>query len=146
MNGTLTSSNFNKNTAIAHGGGIFWNGVGGILVSSTFTENKANVDGAGVYWSGANANLIDSTFNSNTANRYGGAIFLRFTGSMNNCSFLNSNSVNSNGIYANTTLNINGGNGIVNLFTQDTLSGISIVVLNNETYYYPPNTNINFTK
>ena len=26
------------------------------------------------------------------------------------------------------------------------IHGISIVVLNNETYYYPPNTNINFFK
>ena len=44
----------------------------------------------------------------------------------------------------NQILNINGGTGIVDINNQGTLSGISIVVLNNETYYYPPNTNINF--
>ena len=45
------------------------------------------------------------------------------------------------------TLNIKGGNGIVDLVTgtNGILSGTSIVVLNNETYYYPPNANINFT-
>ena len=44
------------------------------------------------------------------------------------------------------TLNIKGGNGIVDLVTgtNGILSGTSIVVLNNETYYYPPNANINF--
>ena len=43
------------------------------------------------------------------------------------------------------TLNIKGGNGIVDLVTgtNGILSGTSIVVLNNETYYYPPNANIN---
>ena len=68
---------------------------------------------------------------------------------MLNCSFINNKSINSkyNGIYINKDLNIDGGKGIVDIFTNNTtLSGASIVVLNNETYYYPPNTNINLTK
>ena len=64
-------------------------------------------------------------------------------GSLVNCSFINSESEKLNGIYAAKNLNINCGKGIVYIFTNTTLSGISIIVLNNETYYYPPNTNIN---
>ena len=60
-----------------------------------------------------------------------------------NCNFINSKSQTSNGIYADKDLKLNSGKGIVHLYINGTLSGISIVVLNNETYYYPPNTNIN---
>ena len=63
---------------------------------------------------------------------------------MINCYFINDEWIKSNGIYVNKTLIINGGKGIVDIYNNGTLSGISIVVLNNETYYYPPNTNINF--
>ena len=62
---------------------------------------------------------------------------------MVNCDFVSIKWIKNNGIYANCNLTINGGNGIVEIFANSTLSGISIVVLNNETYYYPPNTNIN---
>ena len=62
-----------------------------------------------------------------------------------NSTFINSKSHQYNGIYSFKDLIINGGNGIVNIFVQGTLSGTNIVVLNNETYYYPPNTNINLT-
>ncbi len=62
---------------------------------------------------------------------------------MTNCNFVNSKSQQYNGIYADKDLNINGGNGIVHILVNGTLSGASIVILNNETYYYPPNTNIN---
>ena len=63
---------------------------------------------------------------------------------MFNCSF-NDEWVKNNGISIGNNLNINGGNGIVDIVTGSNavLSGISIVVLNNETYYYPPNSNIN---
>ena len=64
-----------------------------------------------------------------------------------NCDFINARWTNStgksNGICAAKDLNINDGNGIVEIISQGTISGISIVVLNNETYYYPPDTNIN---
>ena len=61
---------------------------------------------------------------------------------MANCNF-NNKLVDSSKICANNGLNINGGNGIVYISINGTLSGTSIVVLNNETYYYPPNSNIN---
>ena len=68
---------------------------------------------------------------------------------MVNCNFISTKWTNSNskynGIYADKELIINGGSGIVDVIISGTLSGISIVVLNNETYYYPPNTNINLT-
>ena len=95
---------------------------------------------------GANGILIDSTFTGNTASIWGGAVLCQLTESMANCSFVNSKSQQSNGIYAVSNLTINGGKGIVYTIIQGNLSGISIVVLNNETYYYPPNTNINLIK
>ena len=100
--------------------------------------------GGGVCW-GYTGILTDSIFTNNTASNRGGGVNWFGSGSMSNCSFVNSNSVNSNGVYASNNLNIAGGNGIVYIFANTTLSGISIVVLNNETYYYPPNTNINLT-
>ena len=62
---------------------------------------------------------------------------------MTNCIFVNSLSEKINGIYTTKDLNINGGKGLVNILNEGRLLGASIVVLNNETYYYPPNTNIN---
>ena len=66
---------------------------------------------------------------------------------MINCNFNNTRWIDSkaksNGIYTKYNLTINGGKGIVDIYNNGTLSGISIVILNNETYYYPPNTNIN---
>ncbi len=73
-----------------------------------------------------------------------GAVLWNVIGHMVNCTFNNTNWIKSNEIYAKKDLTINGGKGIVDIFVNSTLSGISIVVLNNETYYYPPNTNINF--
>ena len=63
---------------------------------------------------------------------------------MVNCSFVNSTWIKSNGIYAEKNLTINGGKGIVSVNSQGILSGISIVVLNNQTYFCTPNENINF--
>ena len=90
--------------------------------------------------------MISSSFTSNTAKTNGGAIYWNVVGYIAYCSFVNSKSDKVNGIYARQNLNIDGGNGIVYVYINSVLSGISIVVLNNETYYYPPNTNINFTK
>ena len=144
-NGSLTGSTFTNNKSINLGGGVFWNSVNGGLSYSNFTNNKANSGGA-IYWGGNSINgiLITSIFKDNTANYSGGAVYYTVTTSMTNCSFINSKSTNSNGIYARSNLNINNGNGIIYVFINGTLSGISIMVLNNETYYYPPNSNINF--
>ncbi|WP_368656381.1 hypothetical protein [uncultured Methanobrevibacter sp.] len=103
-------------------------------------------NGGGLFWGGANGTLTDCTFINNSASNYGGVIYWNVAGSMVNCNFVNSKSQKSNGIYANKDLNLNGGNGIVYVLINGVISGISIVVLNNETYYYPPNSNINFTK
>ena len=89
--------------------------------------------------------MFDSIFINNTAVNAGGAIYWNITNPIVNCSFINSKSHKYNGVYSIKDLTINGGNGIVYISPQETISGITIVVLNNETYYYPPNTNINFT-
>ena len=171
-NGKVTGSTFTGNTATIHGGGIFlsggafktdiigcnftdniaitgsgggicWDAYNGTVIISTFTHNTANSDGGGIRMNGVNATIISSTFINNNADR-GGAIQVTSTGLLLNCSFINSKSQQNNGIYANKNLNFNYGNGIVYVFINGTLSGISIVVLNNATYYYPPNSNINF--
>ncbi len=99
---------------------------------------------------GANVTIIDSTFINNAANGTGGAAYLGNIATLTNCCFNNSKSINhkSNGIHTTNNLTINGGKGIVDILsgTNFIISGTSIVVLNNATYYYPPNTNINFTK
>ena len=100
--------------------------------------------GGGIRSIAINATIIGSTFINNTA-IYGGAISWHVAGSIINCTFINDKWSKSNGIYSDTNLTINGGKGIVDIVHQGTLSGISTVVLNNETYYYPPNTNINLT-
>ena len=147
-NGTIIGSTFKGNTAV-EGGAIFWNngGVNGTIIDSTFTDNYATRYGGGVRWDGDYGTIIGSTFKGNTATR-GGAVYWTIVGSMVNCSFINSkwinNNTRTNGIYAIKDLTINGGKGIVDIIANGTLTGISIVVLNNETYYYPPNTNINF--
>ena len=140
-NGTLNSSTFIDNTAKNNGGGIYWNGANATLSSSIFTNNSAN-NGGGVCFNAGNSRLSSSIFTNNSANN-GGAVYWYGAGSMSNCNFINSKSAEVNGIFAGKDLNINGGEGIVYINTQGTLSGASIVVLNNETYYYPPNTNIN---
>ena len=142
-NGILTSSTFSNNSA-NRGGAVYWsyNTIDGLLCYSNFINNRADDVGGGIFWEGTNCNIIGSNFNNNTANR-GGAIFCAFTCPLTNCSFINGKSQEINGIYTNRDLNINGGNGIVYVFVNGTLSGASIVVLNNETYYYPPNSNIN---
>ena len=143
----MTSSNFNHNTA-GYGGAICYGDgtLNGTLTDSTFTGNTATNDGGALLWGQGKVNLANSTFNDNKANR-GGAIYFIIPGVMNNCNFANNkwinNNTKSNGIYAQTNLTINNGKGIVEIYTNHILSGISIVVLNNETYYYPPNTNIN---
>ena len=142
--GTLTDCTFNGNKAlIYHGGGVYWSGYNGILTNCNFTNNIAGGWGGAVGWWGRNGNLSYSIFNNNIAGEFGGAILWNIVGYMFNCSFYNSTSQISNGIYAVSNLTIAGGKGIVDLRVGDTLSGISIIVLNNETYYYPPNTNIN---
>ena len=149
-NGAVMDSIFTSNTANYDGGAIYWSGANGAVMDSIFTSNTANRYGGGIVLtsSAVNSNLAYSTFINNIANQYGGGISWNVVGHMANCSFVNDKWINSNGksngIYANSNLTINGGNGIVDISTSYTISGISIVVLNNETYYYPPDTNINF--
>ena len=143
-NGNLTGCNFSDNSA-GWGGGVYWTGTNGIVSDSTFNNNTA-INGAGVLWSGTNGTLITSIFMDNTAINHGGAIYWYVVGYMANCSFVNSGSHLDNGIDVRNNLNINGGNGIVYIVVNGNLSGASIVVLNNETYYYPPDTNINLCR
>ena len=140
----VTDCIFTGNNA-TYGGGInWWYGANGTVTGCIFTDNYANTWGGGInWWYGANGTVIDSIFTENIANEYGGSIYWNIAGSMTNCSFVNSKSQQSNGIYTDNNLNINDGEGIVYITIKGTLSGTSIVVLNNETYYYPPNTNIN---
>ena len=149
VNINLSYCTFINNTAGNYAGAVCWYADNGTLTTSTFTNNNATINGGAIYWGGLNGTLSTSTFISNHVTyRGGGAINWQVTGTMINCIF-NTNEWNNNfnnGIYVNKTLNINGGKGLVNIVTQETLSGISIVVLNNETYYYPPNSNINLTK
>ena len=140
----LSNCNFTGNSANISGGGVLWSAYNGSLINSTFTNNSAN-NGAGVYWKGDNGKIDGCIFINNTAAGNGGAIYLYATGSMINCSFMNSEWVKSNGIYAQYNLNIEGGNGIVDVVTSGTISGISIIVLNNETHCLSPNQNINIT-
>ncbi len=142
-NGNIICSNFINNRVISRGGGIFWDNTNGIISNSTFSNNKADWGGA-IFLNRNNCTLTGCTFTNNNDNNAAGAIYWITVGYMNNCNF-NSKWIQSNGIRANNNLTINGGKGIVNIVTNHTISGISIVVLNNETYYYPPNTNINFT-
>ena len=142
-NGKIISSIFTNNNAKSNGGSICWGGAKGTILESTFTNNHANNVGGAIHCWVANITLIDSTFNDNTAGNDGGAIYLDGSSLMVNCNFVNSKSQQSNGIYATKDLHINGGSGIVYILANTALSGISIVVLNNETYYYPPNSNIN---
>ena len=143
-NGTLSSSIFTGNTAGVNGGGVYWLGVAGNgkIIESTFNNNAAGDRGGGVFWSGANGILVGSSFTNNTSRRNGGGVYWNARGYMVNCSF-NSKWIKSNGICTVSNLTIIGGNGIVDIVTSNLISGISIVVLNNETYYYPPNSNIN---
>ena len=169
-NGNLIGSTFTGNTAGNYGGGVRWIGANGNLIGSTFISNRANnaggaVDftggaingkitdcsftnnyapwGGGIFWNGAKGIIIDSYFKDNNADN-GGAIYWNIVGSMVNCNFNNTKWTSSNGIYAGGNLTLNNGKGIVYVFINGILSGSSILVLNNETYYYPPNTNINF--
>ncbi len=149
-NGILTGSTFNGNNA-TYGGGLYWHGANGSLSDSSFTNNRARINGGGsggaVYWWNSGGILSDSIFAGNTAPIGGGAISLNNVNSIINCSFINNKFVNnnskSNGILTLFNLVIGGGSGIVDLVIGGDLSGTSIVVLNNETYYYPPNANIN---
>ena len=129
------------------GGGIYWIGNNGALTDSIFTGNVAKQNGGAICWLSANCTITDSTFIDNTANNLGGAIYWDKAGAMIDCCFVTNEWVKSNGIYAGNNLNIIGGSGIVDIVphSKTSISGISIVVLNNETYYYPPNTNINLT-
>ena len=142
--GSVFDSTFINNTATNWGGAIYWEGNNGILHSSSFTSNSAGKNGGAIFWEGANGTLTTCTFITNTDNTMGAAIHWDITGSMIDCNFVNNNWIKSNGIYARNNLNLTGGKGIVKIVINGMLSGTSIVVLNNETYYYPPNTNINF--
>ena len=150
-NGTLTRSTFTDNTARGNGGAVYWSGTNGNLSDSNFTGNTVtnNNNGGAVWWGGSNGVLSGSTFTGNTARGYGGAVYWNAAGSMINCSFINSkwtkSSSRSNGMYIQGNLNVNGGKGIVDIFNNGTLSGISIVVLNNETYFVSPNQFMNLT-
>ena len=152
-NGTLTSCIFTGNksgrSGSGSGGAVHWTGANGTLTSCIFTGNKCgNVGGAIAFYS-SNGILCCCIFTENTrlsSNNVGEAVFWNRGESIIDCNFNNNKWSNSNGIYALGNLTIIGGKGIINLYAQGTISGISIVVLNNETYYYPPNSNINFTK
>ena len=172
-NGTITNSSFINNTASSYGGafcldngaiyciltncifignsarwggGVSLAGANGILSDSTFINNFASTSGGGIScWEDSfNSTIFNSTFINNTGNA-GAILFWEVKGYIVNCNFINCKSISSNGIYAHRDLIITNGKGIVYAFVNGTLTGISIVVLNNETYYYPPNTNINFT-
>ena len=132
---------------MGNGGGIDWGSANGIIIDSNFNGNTAQKNGGAFHCWANNCTLIGSTFIGNTAKGNGGAVAWDFLGSMINCNFINSKWDKSNGIYIINNLNITGGNGIVDIVTNTNsiLSGTSIVVLNNETYYYPPNSNINLT-
>ena len=147
INCNLFNCNFINNKA-SNGGAIVWDGANSNLTDSTFSGNTATSSGGGIYWSKAGGIIQNCIFINNTAGWGAGAIQWYAIGTMNNCNFVNSKWINNNsrfnGIYIEKNLTINGGKGIVDIRTGGTLSGISIVVLNNETYYYPPNTNINF--
>ena len=148
-NAILTDSTFIGNTAYNSGAVRCGGGVYNIIISGcNFTGNKANVGGA-VSWGGDNGTLNKSTFIDNTATANGGAIrWEGVNGTMIDCNFVNNKWTNSytksNGIYVYSNLTINGGNGIVDLNIVGTLSGIHIIALNNQTYFCPPNENINF--
>ena len=142
FNGTLTDCTFLGNTA-TYASTINWWGTNGRITGCTFTKNVARGDGCAINWASATGSITDSIFTDNTAGVNGGAINWQNTGLIINCTF-NSKYTKSNGIYARKNLTVNDGKGIVDIVTQGTLSGISTIVLNNETYYYPPNTNINF--
>ena len=150
-NGNLSDSNFTGNTVTNNnnGGAVWWGGSNGVLSGSTFTGNTARGYGGAVYWNGVNGLLNGCIFTGNTARGYGGAVSWNAAGSMINCSFINSkwtkSSSRSNGMYIQGNLNVNGGKGIVDIFNNGTLSGISIVVLNNETYFVSPNQFMNLT-
>ena len=139
----LIDCSFIGNNASTNGGAIDWSGNNGTLIGSNFIINRATGSGGAIMLYSSNFTLINSIFIDNIADSNGGAIYWLNAGHLVNCTFLNDKWIKSNGIYANNNLTINGGKGIVNIITSSTLLGISIVVLNNETYYYPPNTNIN---
>lgn len=141
-NGNLINSTFTNNSA-NYGAGIHWSGNNGRVSGCTFNNNHAN-SGGGVYWNSMGGNFINSTFTNNTATS-GGAIYLSAVASLINCSFINSEWIKSNGIYARNNLNIQGGNGIVDIVTSGMISGISLIVLDNETYCLTPNQTINIT-
>ena len=143
-NGTIISSTFKGNTAV-EGGAIYWSGANGTIIDSTFIDNYATRYGGGVRWDGDYGTIIGSTFNGNTAKNNGGALCCGNIRQIVDCTFENSKWVKLNGIYAVGNITITGGRGIVDIVTSNLISGITIMVLNNETYYYPPNTNINFT-
>nr|WP_303247291.1 hypothetical protein [uncultured Methanobrevibacter sp.] len=145
-NGTLTGSSFTNNTG-RWAAAVRWSGSNGNLTNCIFNGNSVSVEGGAIAWSGDKGIISSSSFINNNAARNGGAIYWTNAGSMVNCNFVNSKWNNatskSNGIFTEYDLTIKGGRGIVDIVTSNTISGISIVVLNNETYYYPPNTNIN---
>ena len=140
-NSSVIDCTFINNTA-THGGAVNWWGTNGRITGCTFTKNVARGDGGAINWASATGSITDSIFTDNTAGVNGGAINWQNTGLIINCTF-NSKYTKSNGIYARKNLTVNDGKGIVDIVTQGTISGISVVVLNNETYYYPPNSNIN---
>ncbi len=146
INGTVSTSNFTNNNAV-NAGGVWWSSsINGVLTNSIFTGNTAEYNGGGVAFGGGsnNGTLTDSTFINNNAIRGGGVYWGSVNGTLIDCKFVNREWVKSNGIYTLFNLTITGGSGIVDIVTSRTLSGISTIILNNMTYYYPPNANINF--
>ena len=141
-----------KNNIANYGGGIgVQYGLNSIIIGCTFTDNTARAYGGGVCVNVNNIAIQSCTFTNNRNTLKEDIVWYKgcSEGSMINCTFNNNNKDNLVKIY-NGNLMVDGGTGIVRIskvYSNEgniTLSGISIVVLNNETYYYPPNSNINF--
>ena len=113
------------------------------LINCSFINNHANTNGGAVEFTRRYGTILECIFTNNTATA-GGAIKFHRGGLISNCSFINSKLQSRNGIHT-QNLTINGGNGIVYVFVNGTISGITLIALNNQTYYCPPNENINLT-
>ena len=152
----ITNCIFNSNHASNYGGGIGWEYAhDSSIIGCIFNGNYA-ITGGGICVSNKNVTIRSCTFKDNYETPYtywkSDIVWYKGSseGSMINCTFNNNNKDNLVKIY-NGNLMVDGGTGIVRIskvYSNEgniTLSGISIVVLNNETYYYPPNSNINLT-
>ena len=150
-NGILSDCTFTSNFCGDLASGVYWSGANGILTSSTFINNTAKYVSTITISSSSNYkhNLICCTFINNTSSNSEATVYYSYIiGFMINCTFANSEWKKFNLISTDSPLTIDGGRGIINMKVKisnnnPSIHGISIVVLNNETYYYPPDLNIN---